>query len=167
MSKKKNGDVIVYKATEEGQEVDYSALTAALEKSSLRQVAMATGVSYNMALKAIKSPVPGVPYDPDFINVAELEKVILKHMSEEEYLVFDWSVCAEKVAAVTSEAFVGSFKVGTEFQLRDGSMGEVNYLTSTHVVFTLRDTTKPQCMSFGTFEHQGARPIVAGEVAAE
>lgn len=156
---KKNGDVIVYKATEEGVEVEFTALVNALEKSSLRQIALATGVSYNLALKAIKAPVAGVPYDPDFLNIAELERIILKHMTAEEYTNFDWSKCAEQATALSNEDFVKACVVGAKFTFRDGSAGSILYVTPTHVVFIVDDSTKPQVMSFGTFEHQGAKII--------
>lgn len=131
-------------------------LQSAIEKSSLRQVALVVGVNYNMMLHASHQPIKGVAYDPEFLNIDEIEKLVIKKIGEEELAAFDWARCKDKVVHINAD-FMNAFEVGTEFTLRNGEHCKVNYMNPEYIVFTAINGTKPQVMSYATFEHQGPK----------
>jgi len=49
---------------------------------SLRKVALATELNYNMLLKQGKKPILGVPYDPELINFPAVEGYMRKKLGE-------------------------------------------------------------------------------------
>ena len=56
---------------------------------SLRKLALATGVNYQSLLKASKKPIPGVEYNPDEVNFAEVAQVFIRAEKSLEDIDFE------------------------------------------------------------------------------
>jgi hypothetical protein len=131
-------------------------LKEAIEKASLRQVSLLVGINYNMMLRAMSAPVAGKIYDPNFKNIDAVEAMIVKKVGVEAYAQIDWSVCEEKIQ-VDHTNFMKAFQTGTSFTMRKGGKYQVIWMNSDYVVFMETGSTKPQVMSYATFEHQGPK----------
>lgn len=154
--------------------VTYTAdnLKLALEDVSLRQVALATGCTYNVLLKASKAPIEGQMYDPDIPNLTAVAKAMYRKCGD-VLMSLDWEDMIKEIQmnAPVREAggvSIDSFEIDDYVKLRDIKDAEGTIIvqpvyqlkirTGTHVVLVpVKDSTVPRVMSYDTFIHQGAK----------
>ena len=131
---------------------------------SLRKVAMALDLNYNMLLKKGKEPVPGIPYDPELINFTSVEIYIRKKLGD-KYDDVEWDAINEINAGVArkkKEEIV--WAVGDKLTIRGSDATyEVHMATETHIVIMEVGGTQPRVFSWNTFEHQTPRKVAQGE----
>ena len=131
---------------------------------SLRKVAMALDLNYNMLLKKGKEPVTGMPYDPELINFAAVEIYIRKKLGD-KYDDVEWDDINEINAGVArkkKEEII--WAVGDKLTIRGSDdIFEVHMVTETHIVLMAVNGTQPRVFSWNTFEHQTPRKVEKGE----
>lgn len=152
-------------------------LEKALETMSLRQIAIMTGATYNVLLKASKAPVAGMAYDPEAINYKAVQAALIRKLTLAVYNGIAWEeMIANAVSATglrtTSAADMADFVVDDIIKLRDIKdkdnhitvlpLYKILILTGTHVVLipTTEGNTTPRVMSYDTFLHQGGKVVV-------
>ena len=137
---------------------------------SLRKIAAACDVSYQMLLKASKKPVVGEAYDPEAVNY----EAVQEYLDKKNILIdlIDWESLnvdpIRKVATLSKD--INDFHCGDIVYLRGEEVGyEIIYMTETHVVIIRQDSTEPRCLSYSTFFFKGAThtPRVHKESEAE
>ena len=124
---------------------------------SLRKIAAACDVSYQMLLKASKKPVVGEAYDPEAVNY----EAVQEYLAKKNILIdlIDWESLnvdpIRKVATLSKD--INDFHRGDTVYLRGEEVGyEIIYMTETHVVIIRQDSTEPRCLSHSTFFFKGA-----------
>lgn len=123
---------------------------------SLRKLAEATGVNYNMLLKAGKKPVAGQLYDPTLINYAEVEAYVRKK-SETPMDSLNWEEIEAASAPVRTREAI-NWEIGDKLKIRqDDNVYQVFMTTETHIVIMALEGTQPRVFSWATFEHQGPK----------
>lgn len=125
-----------------------------VEGISLRKLALATDVSYQMLLKASRKPIEGVPYDPSATNYQALASVLERH---------EIDVNAIDVAQLEGEAIRAALKEhdlkqGDKYTMR-GNEREwtIALLTATSICLQSNDDLRT--MSISTFLHQTPRKV--------
>lgn len=132
------------------------------EAMNLRKLALATGCTYQVLLKAAKKPIVGEAYDPTKINYEELAKSIERKISVEEFDAIDFEAIIASARTTSAQLSASDFEVGECFTLRndkDDRTYEMLLKTDTHVVIIRDDTTQPRVMSNETFAHQGPKKL--------
>ena len=130
---------------------------------NLRKLAIATGCTYQVLLKASKKPIVGETYDPTKINYEELAKSIERKISVEEFDAIDFENIVKSAKVTSAQLTASDFEVDEVFTLRndkDGYNYKMLLKTDTHVVILREDTTQPRVMSNDTFAHQGPKKII-------
>lgn len=139
------------------------------EKLSLRKLAEALGVNYNMLLKASKQPIVGMPYDPTATNYEAVEAYIAKKNPDG----VDYEALADMdLNTIVKLPFEPN--VGQLLTLRQDAVDtiyQVIWVTPTHIVIQGQNSTQPRVFSNATFMHQGPKayeaPAPTAEVATE
>lgn len=135
-------------------------LRAAMETHpnvSLRKLAIACELSYGWILKRSKEPVPGMPYDPEYVNYEAVAATFAKKGID--LAALDWDALNE--AAVHRGAQLtknmDAFQVGGLVYLREDNTTpfSICYKTETHIVIMKVGTTEPRAWSHGTFLMKG------------
>lgn len=160
MSKKVNTQEVATSATTEQS----TPATVSLEtyftqypNVSLRRLALATDLSYNMMLTKSKQPKSGEVYDPNTTNWLAVENYLLSKKVELSEL--NWEEMNE-VAARNNSTLVkdtNAFKVGDKVYLRRNNETpyEILYKTDSHIVIMLEGTSEPQSWAITTFMFNG------------
>lgn len=121
---------------------------------SLRKVALATELNYNMLLKQGKKPILGVPYDPELINFPAVEGYMRKKLGE-GFEDINWQDIAELKVATKKSGEAVKYEVNDLLTLRaDDRTYQVKMVTETHIVIMAVDDTRPRVFSYPTFKHQ-------------
>lgn len=148
--------------TSEQVEITFTGtdLQAKLEEYSnvsLRKLAIACELSYGWILKCSKTPIPGVPFDPEAINYAKVVEVFTKRGVDLNTV--DWEALNEatiRQGAVLTKN-MDAFQVGGKVYLREDNKipFEICYKTDTHIVIMKEGTTEPRAWSHATFLMKG------------
>lgn len=129
-----------------------------VEGISLRKLSLATGVSYQMLLKASRKPIEGVPYDPASINFQALSSVLERH----EIDVNAIDVAQLEGVAIRAALKGTDLKLGDKFTIRNNPQTwTVALLTQTSICLQSNDDLRT--MSITTFLHQTPRKVEAEE----
>jgi hypothetical protein len=128
---------------------------------SLRKVILTLGGTYNLALKASKKPISGVPYDPTNFNYDEVEAYLVRKFGEDWFTQVDWEALnTESVRVVRDEV---KLEIGNMVTLRTSDLlFTVVFTTPTHLVISPLDesiSTQPRVMTIDTFLHQGGKLV--------
>lgn len=124
---------------------------------SLRKLAEATSVSYQMLLKASKKPIAGVLYDPEAINYEEIAAMLNRREVNLETIDFEELNKVAPRGRIGSSKSFSDYTVGMKIYLRDNNETpyEIVYKTETHIVLMLEGTTEPRLLSENTFFFKG------------
>ena len=129
-------------------------LFAQEENISLRKLAQAADVSYQMLLKAAKNPVAGEVYDAQAINYDEVEKLLTKH--EFDFESIDVSVL--KKEAQSKALKFEDIDIKAQYTIRNSDdVWEVAYITSEMICLKTGETLR--AMSITTFLHQTPKVV--------
>lgn len=131
---------------------------------SLRKVAAATEVNYNMLLKAARKPIDGQIYDPSEINWGEVNAYI-ESKSPVNVNEINWVEVASKDVQVRI-AEIADFVVGSEVKLRnDETIYKVVFVSSqsAQIVIYNEDTNVTRLFKAATFLHQGPKLLAVVE----
>lgn len=125
---------------------------------SLRKLAVETGCTYGLVLKAARKPIEGELYDPNAINYEALDAYFDRR--EVDLSALDWEELnkpTSRVGEATISKDIDTYEIGTKWFLRgeDEKSYEVVYKTETHVVILKEDDTEPHAMKFTTFLAKG------------
>lgn len=124
-------------------------LFAQEENISLRKLAVAANVSYQMLLKAAKKPVAGEVYDATAINYDEVDKLLTKKGFDFETL----DVAQLKKEAQSKALKETEIDVGARYTMRGSDdVWEVAVITSEQLCLKSGDILR--AMSIATFLHQ-------------
>lgn len=126
---------------------------------SLRKIAIALNLNYNMLLKQSKKPIEGVAYDANATNFVAIDEYVNSRTNESTTNDIDWD-------AIESEAIASKVVLPKEFALNenvslrgDDDVYEIVLMTSTHIVLNPKASTQPRVMNLATFLHQGPRNV--------
>lgn len=125
---------------------------------SLRKLAIETGCTYGLVLKAARKPIEGQPYDPNAINFEALDAYFERR--EIDLSTLDWEEL-NKATVRIGEASISKdmsvYEVGTEWYLREDNENafKIVYKTDTHVVILKNGDTEPHSMKHSTFLAKG------------
>lgn len=120
---------------------------------SIRRLALESGITYTLMLKASKKPIPGELYNPESINYDAIEAMFAKRkISFSDLPWVEMNVEAKKNQATLSKD-INDFEVGTLVYLRDDNTTpyEVVFKTETHIVILKQGSTEPRSLSHKTF----------------
>lgn len=135
---------------------------------SLRKIAAAMDVNYNMLLKAARKPIEGTIYDPNKINWFEVNRyIILK--SPVDFGQINWAEVAAKDVSV-KVADIADFVIGEKVRLRnDDNVYEVAFVSegSSQIVIYDRANNVLRMFKAATFLHQGPKLLAVVEEEAE
>lgn len=159
MSKKENTNAITTETAVQGLPSAADILQnwfETVEGISLRKLSLATGVSYQMLLKASRKPIEGIPYDPAAINYQALAAILERH----EIDVNAIDVAQLEGVAIRAALKGTDLKQGDKYTIR-GNEREwvVALLTATSICLQSDDDLRT--MSISTFLHQTPRKIEA------
>lgn len=156
-------------------------LAHALEQVSLRQIALSTGCTYNVLLKASKAPIEGQMYDPEVPNLRAVVKAMKRKLGE-DLTQLNWDEVVKDILENAPVREVGgvsidSFEIDDYVKLRDIKDADGNVIpqpvyqlkirTGTHVVLVpVTEGYVPRVISYETFIHQGARKYDFAEAEA-
>ncbi len=163
----------------EGRDGVIAQLSGALNQISLRQIALATGCTYNVLLKASKAPIEGQMYDPEAVNFIAVEKAMRRKLGD-DLDKLDWETIIKEAlenapqrgeGGITIEAFeIDDYVKLREIKDAEGAtipqpVYQLKVRTGTHVVLVpvTEGFTIPRVMSYGTFIHQGAKKYDVNE----
>lgn len=134
---------------------------------SLRKVAIALNLNYNMLLKQGKKPIEGVPYDASAINYNAVDEYVNARTSEEITNTIDWELL-ENEANALKVTLPKEFQVGQVVTLRqDDDAYEIIFMTISHIVLNPQNDTQPRVLNLATFLHQGPRVLNDARVNLE
>lgn len=160
MSKKENTNAITTETAVQGLPSAADVLKnwfETVEGISLRKLSLATGVSYQMLLKASRKPIEGIPYDPDAINYQALAAILERH----EIDVNAIDVAQLEGVAIRAALKGTDLKQGAKFTIRNNPQTwTIAILTATSICLQSDDDLRT--MSIGTFLHQTPRKIEDG-----
>ena len=124
---------------------------------SLRKLAIACELSYGWILKRSKEPVPGMPYDPDYVNYEAVAQTFAKKGID--LTTVDWDALNESTVNRGTQLTknMDAFQVGQKVYLREDNTTpfEICYKTDTHIVIMKDGTTEPRAWSHATFLMKG------------
>lgn len=129
-------------------------LFAQEENISLRKLAQAADVSYQMLLKAAKKPIAGEVYDAQAINYDEVEKLLTKHEFDFESIDVN-----ELKREVQSKALkFEDIDMKAQYTIRNSEdVWEVACITSEMICLKTGETLR--AMSITTFLHQTPKVV--------
>lgn len=157
MSKKENTNAITTETAVQGLPSAADVLKdwfETVEGISLRKLSLATGVSYQMLLKASRKPIEGVPYDPAAINYQALADLLTRH----EIDVNAIDVAQLEGVAIRAALKEHDLKQGDKYTMRGNDREwTVALLTATSICLQSSDDLRT--MSISTFLHQTPRKI--------
>jgi len=127
---------------------------ATVEGISLRKLSLATGISYQMLLKASRKPIEGIPYDPASINFQALSDLFTRH----EIDVNAIDVAQLEGVAIRASLKGADLKLGDKYTIRNNQQTwTVAILTETSIC--LQSSNDLRTMSISTFLHQTPRKV--------
>lgn len=157
MSKKENTNAITAETTVQGLPSAADVLKnwfETVEGISLRKLSLATGVSYQMLLKASRKPIEGIPYDPAAINYQALSDLLTRH----EIDVNAIDVAQLEGVAIRAALREHDLKQGDKYTMRGNTQEwTIALLTATSVCLQSNDDLRT--MSISTFLHQTPRKV--------
>lgn len=124
--------------------------------ASIRKLAQVADVSYAVALKKSKDPIPGIAYDPEFVNYESVERYLCS--KDVDFQNLDWDdINSSAARSTTLVKDTAAFKVGDLVYLRRDNVVpfEIIYKTETHIVIQLQGTSEPIAWQLGTFMLNG------------
>lgn len=126
---------------------------------SLRKIAKALELNYNMLLKKRNEPIANTIWDPNAINYVAIEEYIRTKKSD-ELDALNWEEL--NTTTIAEKADVSNFVLGTFVTIRGTStVYEVALLTETHIVLNpcslASNDTTPRVFNFSTFMHQSPK----------
>lgn len=135
---------------------------------TLRRVAIAMNLNYNMVLKQSKKPVEGAVYDKASPNYEAVDAYINTRTTREFTDSIDWEACVAAMSATVargegeaaaSKPITELFHQDQEIRLRkDPEVYSIVLLTNTHVVLNpVLSESAPRVLSAATFLHKGPR----------
>lgn len=126
---------------------------------SLKKVSDTFGACYQYVLKMSKKPITGQIYDEKAVNYEEVEKVLLRKGSFED---FDWNDIVNSVKVYQPLNQLDEFEVGTSFRFRyddEEIVRTIVYKNDSYVVHCNNNDDKPSVMNNDTFLHQSPRIV--------
>ena len=157
MSKKENTNAIAPETAVQGLPSAADVLKnwfETVEGISLRKLSLATGVSYQMLLKASRKPIEGIPYDPAAINYQALADLLTRH----EIDVNAIDVAQLEGVAIRAALREHDLKQGDKYTMRGNTQEwTIALLTATSVCLQSNDDLRT--MSISTFLHQTPRKV--------